>query len=620
MALKSIYLLIIALFISIPFWGQKISVKFGVIEETDLKMDVYEPDTSAVAVVLSKIGNFYQGNRTYLLRRVKILKKNGLYLADFFCQGGSGVVIKGATYNIEEGTIVKDELKSESIYKERITDNYYRYRVAMPNAKIGSVLDIEISGLSWPNQYAFQEDIPIKHVELSLSKNLEIGYKDIMIRPKSVSYPHGITYSCDTVPAFKEEPYMNSAQSYIAEFEILSTYWDGKNKSYTDEWGDINSQLLRSPYFGGPLSNLDGFLSNIEEEINLRYSSPLDKLNAAYQAIKVVKWNGKQSLYASSNALINVFKKGMGNSTDINLMLYRLLIDLKINATLIVLSTRENGELSLYYPSDLNLNYTVVGAQIGEKIYLLDASEKYLPLGLLPERCLNNRGRAVNNDDGYWVSLIPEKGDKRVVQYELKLNTDLKFVGSMVQTFVDYAAYQFRQSIAEYASNEGYISQSEQINPGLLIKDCTICNLDSVNSPATVRYNIEVNGKAEKINDMIVINPFMFEQIKENPFKLEQRLYPIDFAYTRDKTVSINIKIPEGYTVVEIPKPLKMVTPENSMIALISITSLKQEINIVYRLQIKKINFSPDEYVYIKELYNQIIKKQLETIILKPIH
>ncbi len=116
-----------------------------------------------------------------------------------------------------------------------------------------------------------------------------------------------------------------------------------------------------------------------------------------------------------------------------------------------------------------------------------------------------------------------------------------------------------------------------------------------------------------------MINPFMFEQVKENLFKLEDRQYPVDFGYIREKTVSVKIKIPEGYTVAEMPKPFKVITPENTMVSLISVTVMNNEINVLYRLQIKKIAYEPMEYAYIKELYNQIIKKQSEPVILKPV-
>jgi hypothetical protein len=42
----------------------------------------------------------------------------------------------------------------------------------------------------------------------------------------------------------------------------------------------------------------------------------------------------------------------------------------------------------------------------------------------------------------------------------------------------------------------------------------------------------------------------------QNPFKQENREYPIDFDFLMDKYV--NITIPDGYTVEQVPEPLNV--------------------------------------------------------------
>jgi len=622
MTLKLVFLMMVASIGSLQLWAQKAPVKFGKIDEADLKMTVYEPDTSATAVVLCQYGHFSSTDfRFFLTRRVKILKKEGLDQAEYICKGGDDVVVRGKTYNLENGVIVEEKLKTESIFKERITEAYYRYRIAMPNVRVGSVIDIETSQDALPEQFAFQDFLPVRHAELLLEENQYIEYKKRSVGSKYVPYPKGITYEIDTVPAFKVEPFMNSPENYLAkfEFDILRVSAPGYYKEYSTDWDAVNRRLRASDYFGGSLTNSGGFLSDISKEIKAKYTNPMDRLKAAYEAIKVVKWDGDESLYASTTALSTAFKKGQGNSADINMMLYKLLNDLDISALPVVMSTRENGELNLFSPSYNKLNYTLVCATVGDKKYVLDASEKYLPMGMLPERCLNARARVVNNGEGYWVDVKPEKGDKKMITYNLELTPELKFKGTMTQVLADYAAYDLRKEVAQAASMEKFITQKEAEYPGLLIKNYSFDKLDSIYSPINANYEIEVSSKAEKINDMIMINPFMFEQVKENLFKLEDRQYPVDFAYTREKTVSVKIKIPEGYTVAEMPKPFKVITPENTMVSLISVSVMNNEINVLYRLQIKKIAYEPSEYAYIKELYNQIIKKQSEPVILKPI-
>ena len=54
-------------------------------------------------------------------------------------------------------------------------------------------------------------------------------------------------------------------------------------------------------------------------------------------------WNEKQHLFASHKELSYVFKEEIGNSADINIMLYQLLKKIDIEVYPVVLSTREHG-------------------------------------------------------------------------------------------------------------------------------------------------------------------------------------------------------------------------------------------------------------------------------------
>src|SRR4030042_3861077 len=66
-----------------PGISQKPPVKFGKIDRELLEMTVYEPDTSAEAVILCNYGRFDPVNFQFTNTiRIKILKKEGYYWAN----------------------------------------------------------------------------------------------------------------------------------------------------------------------------------------------------------------------------------------------------------------------------------------------------------------------------------------------------------------------------------------------------------------------------------------------------------------------------------------------------------------------------------------------------------
>jgi hypothetical protein len=598
-------------------------VKFGKIEIEEFKDLVYAPDTSASAVVLCNYGYFdSRGFKFILTRRVKILKKEGVNYAEYVFGGGSNVLVRGKTYNLVNGEIVEDKLKTESIFKERVIDQYYRNRVAMPNVKVGSIIDIEISQPGLPGEFRFQERIPVKHAELVLETNSSIEFRKKYVGYIPLTNVGSDIFKAENVPAFKPEPFMDSEENYITkfEFDLLRVSIPGYIKSFTSTWADVDKILRDHPNLGMLLNSGSGYLSDLSDEIARKYSNQLDRTKAAYEAIKSINWNKSESLYPSTNALGTVFKKQVGNSADINMMLIHLLNRMDIEVSPVVLSTRSNGFLNEYFPSLRKLNYLIVCATIDGKDYLMDGTEKYLPFGMLPDRCLNGSGRIFGkkmDDEGRWVTLTTDRKENSFTIYELNLKDDLTLSGKLKMSRTDYGALNFRCEFSNNASDESYINKLESQNPGLTIKDYKISGIDSLDLPASEDYDVEIKNKVESTNGIIMINPFFYNQLTENPHKLEERKYPINFPYLTAQTHITKITIPDNLAFSEIPKPISIVLPENSGVATINYLAQENSLTVLYKLQINKKLFLPEEYETIKELYAQIIKKQTQPVIIK---
>lgn len=613
-------IVLVMLFITSNSLKAKVPVKFGKISQEELEMTVYEPDTSAAAVVLCNYGKFNGSDLKFIsLRRVKVLKKSGTDYAEFVIYAGENTTFRGKTYNLENGEVVEERLKKESIFKERIFEDNYRYRIAMPNVKVGTVFDIEVSRLGLPQEWAFQEMIPVKHNELILEESTYVKFRKKMVGFERLTSSANNRYVAIDMPAFKPEAYMSSSKNYITkfEFDLLNISYPGFYKSYTTTWEAVNERLLNNTYFGVVIRNGSGYLSDIKKEIEATCQTDLEKARAAFYALKNIKWDDYISLYTSNTSMGAVYKKGVGNSTDLNIMLLQLLNKLDIKAYPIAMSTRAHGILNPFYPSYEKLNYMMVCAMIDDKEYLLDATEKNMPFGMLPKRCLNQQGRLVNNNQGKWVNLTTSKENKKTIYYKLTLDESLALKGTIEYTKFDYAGYYFREYYQDFASEEDYLEEFEDDHTGVTIKDFTITNLDSIEKPIQESYNLEIKNKVEKVNDLIFVNPFLFEQIEENPFKMEERQYPVDFAYNQHRYLISQITLPANFVVEEIPDPIVIRLPDKSASVRIQHQVSQNKLTTIYKFSIDKPVFMPDEYGFLKQLYAQIIKKQAEPVIFK---
>lgn len=144
--MKNLLAILLLLAFSGSVNAQSAPIKFGKVPIEDIQMTTYSKDTSAPAVILCDYGHFNAKDvRFYRILRIKILKKEGYDWANRVFPTSSKSMIKGITFNLEDGKVVETKLKNESIFAERVSESNFNMRVAMPNVKVGSVIDLSFA-------------------------------------------------------------------------------------------------------------------------------------------------------------------------------------------------------------------------------------------------------------------------------------------------------------------------------------------------------------------------------------------------------------------------------------------------------------------------------------------
>ena len=66
-----------------------------------------------------------------------------------------------------------------------------------------------------------------------------------------------------------------------------------------------------------------------------------------------------------------------------------------------------------------------------------------------------------------------------------------------------------------------------------------------------------------------------------------------------------------------LPKNIKLVTPDNSMVAYREITKEENTLRINLKIEINKSEYSANEYAMVKDFYNKVFDTLNEPILLK---
>jgi hypothetical protein len=107
------------------------------------------------------------------------------------------------------------------------------------------------------------------------------------------------------------------------------------------------------------------------------------------------------------------------------------------------------------------------------------------------------------------------------------------------------------------------------------------------------------------------------EGMRENPFKAAERKYPVEMPYVMDDMYILNMQIPDGYELDELPKSARVALNGDQGMFEYLIANQGNTIQLRCHLKLKKANFSPDDYSNLRDFFGYVVKKESETIVLK---
>lgn len=551
--------------------------------------------------------------------------------------------ITGVTYYKDDnGLTQKIELENKKIYPVKENKHWATYKFAMPGLRNGCIIEykytIESPYFENFHSWHFQTDIPKIYSEYevhipgfwnynaSLRGNLKLTKNTSVIEPKCFS-SHGascdcslIVYGMKDIPAFITEDDMTAPKNFLSaiNFELVdytSPYGGGKKK-FTQEWKDVDYQLRNDANFGSQLKR-KGLLKDRITPVIASITDSLGKAKAIYAYLqKWFKWNDFIGIY--SDGIGKALDNHSGSIADINLSLVTALNAAGLNAEAVILSTRDNGTVNTLYPVINDFNYVVAKLNVGSKAYLLDATDPLLSFGILPFRCLNDRGRVMSLDKpSYWIDLnLPQK-EISTYSLDFTLLDDGKIKGTIIKYSAGYQAYKERVAIKKFNSVDEYVENLNGKLPKLKILNSEISNLDSLDKPLSEKYEVEINLYDKLNGNELTFNPFFMDRITTNPFKLAERSYPVDWGMPSDERFILTMHLPAQYIVETPPQTVSVAMPNNGGRFLSSYEPTDNTFTFAHIIQFTRSIYTSEEYPYLKELYNKIIQSEKTEMVFK---
>ena len=655
-------------------------VKFGKPEPADFEAKNFVADSSAKAVVLYDYGTtrFHLNGLSFQMEterttRLKILKKSGYDYATveipLYHEGSSEeklTGLKGFTYNAVGGKIEKLKLDGSNMFSEERTKNVRIRKFTLPGVREGAVIEYSYSVTSdflfnLP-AWTFQRDIPTRWSECRAVipeyfdyKMLMQGYEPLALSEKEqtnaqymaserVQKADGTTmggalishegtvseaiqaratsyhWAMKNVPALREEPYMTTADDYVAriDFELAGTRMPNSGyRNVAGGWGKINEELLRSEEFGLLLDRA-GFLKEQLQPLLAQYPDPQARAAAVRELVlKNVKHDGTSRRMASGS-LKHTWEQHRGNSADVNLLLVAALRQAGLPAQPVVLSTRAHGRINQSFPLMEQYNYVVGVLPLeGGKELLLDATEPLLPCGVLPARCLNQVGRLVSKEvEGRWVDLTPSQRHTHYQEVKLTIDPQGNLSGQVREEHGGYAGALVREKLQQLGEKK-YVATLASRHPNWEVPTYKFNAVNEVNQSLSLSYELRQAASSAGAAQELYLKPLETFGDNQNPFHHEKRTYPVDFGALIQDVMVVTLTLPTGYT-AELPAPAMLSLPDKGGRYVYSATSpAPGTVQLVSRLTLDKPIYGAEEYGALREFYRLALAKQAEAVVLK---
>ncbi len=583
---------------------------------------------------------------SYVKKRYKVLTDDGKNIADTDITLRVGdtnadddklTSLKVITYNMVGDKVEKTKISKTNITEEKTSKYLKRIKIRPEQVKKGSIIEIEYvkqsPHYSHVDSWYPQDDVPTLYADYDITIpdwfrfSLDQTGSDQINVTKSGENINFIVggetlqvicnrYKAKTtnLPSLKGDQWIWNELDYADKlsFEMNGVVIPGSTyESFTRSWEDICNILHSSSDFGGRLNASNPLKKEMESQGIMNMKTPSEKIEACMKLLQSkVKWNGNYAL--GGNSASSIMKKGEGDNADMNFILINMLKDAGIKARPIVMSTRKNGRLPLSHPSIEALSSFFVGANINDtSIVYVDCSMKNgmaLPTNLITERA------CVIDEAPFWV--YPSKTEKGTESYMLMgnlaadgtLSLQGRYDARDCQAPIEVASYKDAKDSTTYVDEKAN-------KAGITFNKFNLKYTEGLNPKCQI--TMALTKKMDTTAENIYLSPFVFTFSKENPFKDEKRNLPVEFPFIYSYDYTINIALPEGYTIESIPQPLNMSSEDKSMRCKLVYQNAAGRLIMRCQVSINKQLYPITEYDILKNFIDQVTARNNDVVVLK---
>jgi hypothetical protein len=273
----------------------------------------------------------------------------------------------------------------------------------------------------------------------------------------------------------------------------------------------------------------------------------------------------------------DVFRYRYGDCKDKATLLITMLNAVGVRATWVLVDTHR-GFIDPVLPSiegnhaiaaiEMPAGYSdpdlkaVVTSRGGKRYLIFDPTDTYTPIGLLRFELQGSYGILVAGNDSQVIqlpTLAPEADTlERTASFALSVDGTLQ--GTVTETRSGEAAIALRRLYFEEGEKEQHEAIERRLQNDLTsftIDSSSAQNAREMNKSMVLQYSFTANGYAQPAGDLLLLRPRVVGR-NARPYNDKPRTYPIDLGESGTWRDRVDVVLPSGYTVDDLPASVNL--------------------------------------------------------------
>lgn len=497
---------------------------------------------------------------------------------------GWSITEKGQEYETKPGDVFEQSVSSYEVYSDLKVK-----ALLVPGADVGSVVGFEFEQQERPyvfqDRWIFQEVEPVQQsrYELRLAPGWRVKPDWMNYKEEKAQEENGnLVWQLTDIPRIEAEPHRPPSMGLAGQVVFTFLSEKMKDKSYKS-WSDFGSWYTQlssgardaSPAVQEKVRELAP--PNLPLLQRIKALASFAQHDVRYVAIEIGV-GGYRPHTAS-----DIFEHRYGDCKDKATVLSSMLAQIGVKSYYVVVNATRGVVSKNSAPSPGGFNHMILAIALPNASYpgpmpalydhpklghllIFDPTNDFVPFGQIPYYEQDNYGMLVGEDGGELIHLPLSNPESNGVtrSARLKLLPDGTLQGEVEEVRTGFEAMQARMML----QNETEQDRKKLVERLLArsignfqIDNFELVNAGEIDKDLIIKYRVTAQHYAKNAGPMLLVRPRVVGEMAGAWDANKPRHYSYEFPAPFVSSDKVEISVPDGFKVYELPEPSKAAMP-----------------------------------------------------------